>query len=115
MDGPVRSVHYSVMQVEGSMKYSEPELVVCGIKLARHLELPVPPREKLIEKINEILIERDNYECAKAGLITKDETAYLMLQHFQSLICNLAKVSEPDVVNSWMDLVPNTVNALFKI
>jgi len=101
------------MQVEGSMKYSESELVECGIKLAHHLELPTPPREKLIEKINEILIERENYECAKAGIITKEETASLMLQHFQTLICNLAKVSEADVVNSWMDLVPDTVTALF--
>ena len=96
------------------MNFSESELVECGIKLPHHLKLPLPPYDRLIEKINEILIERENYECATKGFITKDETAYLILQHFQTLICRLALVSEADTVHSWMDLVPDTVNAWFK-
>ena len=96
------------------MYFSEGELVKCGNKLAAQLNLPEPPESELRSKISEILVERNNYNGAIEGLITKDEIASLVLQHFQTLICSHANVSESKVNISWESVIPDTIEALFK-
>ena len=96
------------------MKFSESELVECAEKLSNEFKLPIVPKNRVIEKINELLIERNNYECVQLGIITKDELALVVLQHFQSLICNHANIEETEFVGSWERVIPEIMNALFK-
>ena len=96
------------------MDFSELELIQCGKKLASHLGLPKPSDKELSDKICEILIERENYSYAKEGLLTQEETASLLLQHFQTLICRVAGISEAELTIDWSGLVPEVKNALFK-
>ena len=67
-------------------------LILIGREQAEILSLPSVENDKLRGKIVELLIERGNYECAKHGIITKDELANLILAHFQTFLCNNAKV-----------------------
>ncbi|MEP1857427.1 MAG: hypothetical protein ABJI60_06490 [Kangiellaceae bacterium] len=71
------------------------ELLECGVSLAEELGMEVPPREMFNSKIDEVLFERENYECAKSGLITNDELVNLVIAHFQTLVCNNSYADKP--------------------
>jgi hypothetical protein len=78
------------------------------------MELGSPDIEKIERKIDEILFERDNYECALKGLITKDELSLLLLAHFHTLICNSNNSKEPMEVSDFDNIQRKVKNALFK-
>lgn len=80
-------------------------LIPIGKERAEKLSLPPVDDIELRIKINEILIERGNYEGAMKGIITKNELANLLLAHFQTFICNKAKVREPLILPEYSDLV----------
>ena len=97
------------------MKFNEPKLIACGQKLAVTLGLVIPENIKFKQKINEILIEREIYLAAEQKIITEEETATLLLQHFQTLICKEAGVCESQLTFvEYNDLIQETKEALFK-
>ena len=97
------------------MHFREEALIQIGNELAKALELSPPPDDLFQSKIQEILIERENYDGALKGIITKEETASLILQHFQTLICHSAGTNEATLTKGWSSLVPKTIQALFVI
>ena len=96
------------------MHYSEEALIECGRALARHLQVKIPQDKLFCEKIHEILVKRGSYESALQGLITQEETASLILQHFQTLVCHSAGVPETSLTKSWRALTEPTREALFQ-
>ncbi|WP_444904233.1 hypothetical protein ACJJIU_03750 [Microbulbifer sp. CnH-101-E] len=95
------------------MNFDEEKLIQCGVKLAEMHDLPAPPHELFRRKIHELLIERENYEGALKGIITREEAALLVLQHFQTLICHSAGKNEVSLVEDWSSLVEPVTSALF--
>ena len=95
------------------MYFSRNKLIKCGKYLANLHSLPVPADEIFIAKIDEILIKRESYNGALDGIITKEEMATLVLQHFQTLLCHNAGISESTLTKEWDELVALTIEALF--
>ena len=89
------------------------KLVECGLLLAERLSLPSPADSEFRNKITEILYERDNYEAAVEGIITKGEMATLLMQHFQTLICRLAESEAPGKPFECDDIEKLMVKAIF--
>ena len=46
-------------------------------------------------KMEEILFGRENFECYRQNIITREELKNLILAHMQTLIANNARVDEP--------------------
>jgi len=41
------------------------------------------------------------------GIITQEETASLILQRFQNLICRVSGVAEAELTEAWNKLIPD--------
>lgn len=80
-------------------------LLQIGVVQASILELSPVNGSELRKKIEEILVEREAYVSLKQGLITKNEFANLILDHFQTLLCRHAGVDEPKIVPNYVGLV----------
>ena len=87
-------------------------LILMGKEQAERLSLPPVDDSELRIKIDELLIERGNYECAMTGIITKNELANLILAHFQTFICNKAEVQEPSTLPEYSGLVNKIIDLL---
>ena len=96
------------------MNYRESKLILCANELGVILQLPMPCEDKIRLLINEILVGRGTYSCALNGLITNEETASLLLQHFHSRLFHLES-SPALTVHSWQALIDKTVCALFNL
>ena len=85
-------------------------LILVGKEQAERLSLPPVDDSEFGIKIFELLIERGNYECAKKGIITKNELANLILSRFQTYICNKAEVQEPSILPEYSGLVNKIID-----
>jgi len=54
--------------------------------IAEDLGVPKPKPNDVVDKLTEILINRESYICMEKGIITQDELAILVFQHFYSLV-----------------------------
>ena len=88
-------------------------LVSIGNRMAERLSLPPVKQSSLRRKIKELLIDRDNYEIAMKGIITKDELANLILAHLQQFLCNEAGVKEPSELPNYIDLHRKIIEVVF--
>lgn len=88
-------------------------LLNCGEILAQELEMDAPSRDVLKSKIDEILFERKNYECAKSGYITNEELVNLIVAHLQTLVCNHSGSDEPSELKLSESLRLRFQSALF--
>ena len=75
--------------------YNKQILLDCAKELSERLDLPLPEKHILLEKIDELLEGRENYLALQNNLITTNECANLLLGHFQTLICNNSSAEEP--------------------
>ncbi|BCV33643.1 hypothetical protein [Shewanella algae] len=95
------------------MHFSEEALIKCGVEMADIFQLPPPSDELFQRKLQEILVDRENYKGVLTGIITKEEAASLILQHFKTLICHSAGRDEASLTTDWSSLLQKTTQALF--
>ncbi|MCL1039922.1 hypothetical protein L2750_22745 [Shewanella submarina] len=80
------------------------KLIESADLLAERMSLPKPDPISVRAKINEILYERGHLESLAQGISSIEELALLLLAHFQTLICNLAGVSQIDATYEFQDI-----------
>lgn len=54
--------------------------------IAEDLGVPKPKTNDVVDKLTEILVNRESYICMEKGIITEDELANLVFQHLYSLV-----------------------------
>lgn len=71
---------------EINISYSETALIECCNLIAEDLDAPKPKSKDVVDKLTEILVNRENYVCMENGLTTLDELANVVFQHLYSLV-----------------------------
>ncbi|AYV14843.1 hypothetical protein AYI86_19155 [Shewanella algae] len=113
LQADLRRLRRALMRNRTVMHFSEEALIKCGIEMADIFQLPPPSDELFQRKIQEILVDRESYKGVLTGIITKEEAASLILQHFQTLICHSAGRDEASLTTDWSSLLQKTTLALF--
>lgn len=54
--------------------------------ITEDLGVPKPKSNDVVDKLTEILVNRESYICMEKGIITQDELANLVFQHLYSLV-----------------------------
>ena len=80
-------------------------LVECAMRVARSIGAPPPSRNAVLTVINSVVDDREAVDCARLGLMTRDEAVTLLLAHFHSSLFDLlgpneAAWSDPELLDA---------------
>ena len=78
---------------EIDISYSEKGLIECCNLIAEDLAVAKPKSNDVVDKLTEILVNRENYVCMEKGIVTQDELVNLIFQHLYSLVSREAASS----------------------
>ena len=80
------------------------ELIQIGLSQSEILGVNSVKEKELRKTVDKIIVEREYLKCLEMCLITKEEFANVLLAHFQTSICHLSNIAEPEIVPDYSDL-----------